>query len=63
MTETEGKIMKKILIATTALVATAGVAAADVRICRATHVLVHSTTKALTLQRVMQLLLFLQLAF
>jgi outer membrane protein OmpU len=30
MTETEGKIMKKILIATTALVATAGVAAADV---------------------------------
>jgi outer membrane protein OmpU len=30
MTETEGKIMKKILIATTALVATAGVATADV---------------------------------
>jgi outer membrane protein OmpU len=30
MTETEGKIMKKILIATTALVATAGVAAADI---------------------------------
>jgi outer membrane protein OmpU len=30
MNETEGKIMKKILIATTALVATAGVAAADV---------------------------------
>ncbi|MGA0922876.1 MAG: porin, partial [Lutimaribacter sp.] len=30
MTETEGKIMKKILIATTALVATAGVAAAEV---------------------------------
>jgi outer membrane protein OmpU len=32
MTETEGKIMKKILIATTALVATAGVAAADVNL-------------------------------
>jgi outer membrane protein OmpU len=32
MTETEGKIMKKILIATTALVATAGVAAADVKL-------------------------------
>jgi outer membrane protein OmpU len=32
MTETEGKIMKKILIATTALVATAGVAAADVSV-------------------------------
>jgi outer membrane protein OmpU len=32
MTETEGKIMKKILIATTALVATASVAAADVRL-------------------------------
>jgi outer membrane protein OmpU len=32
MTETEGKIMKKILIATTALVATAGVAAADVTV-------------------------------
>jgi outer membrane protein OmpU len=32
MTETEGKIMKKILIATTALVATASVAAADVNL-------------------------------
>jgi len=32
MTETEGKIMKKILIATTALVATAGVAAAEVSV-------------------------------
>jgi outer membrane protein OmpU len=32
MTETEEKIMKKILIATTALVATAGVAAADVKL-------------------------------
>jgi outer membrane protein OmpU len=32
MTETEGKIMKKILIATTALVATAGVAAAEISI-------------------------------
>jgi outer membrane protein OmpU len=32
MTETEGKIMKKILIATTALVATASVAAAEVRL-------------------------------
>jgi outer membrane protein OmpU len=32
MTETEGKIMKKILIATTALVATAGVAAAEVNL-------------------------------
>jgi outer membrane protein OmpU len=42
MTETEGKIMKKILIATTALVATAGVAAADVSISGWAYAIVES---------------------
>ena len=52
--KTEGNLMKKLLLASTALVATAGIAAADVNVQRLAHVLVLRTMKELARRLLIQ---------